>query len=913
MSDLKENLDSLIEPLPDPESARRFIEEFSEKYPSRAQKLLRNSSLLSDVLVVTSYSNFIAATLLQHPNYLKWLDRQRAFNEIKKRDELLESLGQFALTHSSLETNVMLARFRRRELIRIYLRDIFRQDTIAETTEEISVLADVILEYALRVAEQEIDNRYGIPLENDENQRSTRARFCIVALGKLGSLELNYSSDIDLLFIYSENGSTSGTSTRESTSNKQYFVKLAERLSQMVGEQTGEGAAYRVDTRLRPYGSVGALTNSLQEICRYYQSTARTWEKQMLIRARPSAGDEQLFEEFYSAVLPSIYSDQETVSEALENVRRSKEEINQQKTSIKRFDVKLGTGGIREIEFIAQALQLAFGGADSWLRAPHTLISLSRLADRRLITEQELTHLFEAYYFLRQVEHHLQMENGLQTHFVPNSIDRRDLLARKMGFDGGQEFEIALHSHTKNVHSAFRRIFGRNANESAYKTRDDKPDHSVSEPNLGADITPIITSVEKSDVDSILDEGEVSRLEIFTRIAPPFAERLASNPELIAQLPDENDEVVFPEYDEEFKQAVEGAPDYASRLSRMRRLQSKFLAELITFDVFEKIDLKALKLQQTLLADASIQAALITSKLKMLRDYDFPIEDNSLGTLGLGKMGSGGMDYDSDLDLILIYDDSSPEPLPNMTHAQFYSKAAEIFVTTLSSLTRDGTMYRVDLRLRPDGQNGATSIGKDSFYGYLESRAALWELLAYVKLRSIGKSSRGVGEKASLIIHKRALSEDPNQLRKETWRIRHRLENEKSKARRGKEIDIKFGEGGLQDVYFAVRYLQLRDDVPDSTGKRSTQESLIKLLVNGSINNEVFEAFSNGYKFLNLLDHQLRLNIGRSTIFPLGKKGAIDVIASRMKVASQEALIRELTAHRLLVRDAFEQVIDEKP
>src|SRR6187402_2639439 len=211
----------LIRDLPDPDSTRRFLAQLSEKNPSASKKLLSNDALLSDVLLLVSYSPLIAASLLQHPEYLAWLDRERLNSSVRETPELLESLARFSLTSSLVEPHVALSRFRRRELIRAFLRDIRRLATIAEITEEISNLADAILEHALRLAAQELDNRFGQPLATDAKRRSVPAGFCIVSLGKLGSKELNYSSDIDLLFIYSAEGNTSGSGYAGTVTNRE--------------------------------------------------------------------------------------------------------------------------------------------------------------------------------------------------------------------------------------------------------------------------------------------------------------------------------------------------------------------------------------------------------------------------------------------------------------------------------------------------------------------------------------------------------------------------------------------------------------------------------------------------------------------------------------------------------------------
>jgi glutamate-ammonia-ligase adenylyltransferase len=260
---VNDHIQNLINDLPDPESARRFIAEFEKLNPSQFTKLIKNDGLLSDILALMSYSPMIATTLLQNPNHVAWLARARTESRIATKEDQLESLGRFSLTHSDLDTHVLLARFRRRELIRTFLRDIRRLATTAEVTEEISNLADAILEHALQQAKRELDNLYGIPLELDERGRSKPAELCIVSLGKLGSKELNYASDIDLLFIYSADGSTSGQGERGAISNLEYFTKLCQKIIKTVGAQIAEGAAYRVDLRLRPHGSLGPLAQSL--------------------------------------------------------------------------------------------------------------------------------------------------------------------------------------------------------------------------------------------------------------------------------------------------------------------------------------------------------------------------------------------------------------------------------------------------------------------------------------------------------------------------------------------------------------------------------------------------------------------------------------------------------------------------
>jgi len=919
---LPEKIESLFRDLPDAEAARRFYAQFAEKFPAEERKLAKNEGLLSDVLTLAAFSPLLATTILQNPSYISWLNRQRISSKVRGTDELIESLARYASVNSGVETNTLLARFRRRELLRIYLRDIRNLGTIVEITEEISNLADTILEYALRQAAQELDNRYGAPLETNEKTRARQARFCIVALGKLGSKELNYSSDIDLLFLYSNVGKTSGHGSRGAITNREYFVKLAELVTKLVGGQAGEGAAYRVDLRLRPNGRVGALAISLNEAIEYYKKSAQSWERQVLIRSRVAAGNTEVFQKFFEQVKSSVFSAHETVENALRNVRLSKEKINAEKTLDKNFNVKLGKGGIREIEFVAQALQLAFAGKDEWLRAPHTLISLSRLADRKYISATELTELFEAYAFLRRLEHRLQMENGLQTHLVPNDPERRLLVARLMNCARLENFENTLQSHAAGVNRIFTRVFGAFENSAAPLTDAEIYLEDFGENQFATDkLKPIISSLKKSDIKINLNKESRKTLEILSEVAPHYVEMIAANPKLIKNLPTFETRLTKKNYREIFLSAVAAEKDFKSELAVLRRNWSRFLLEIVVFDVYEKITRQKSKRLQTELAEASVETAIFITRSELEKRYELKIDRFPFAVLGLGKLGGGGIDYGSDLDLILIYDDEKPTPVENLTHAEFYSRAVEIFVTALSSLTRDGLLYRVDLRLRPDGKNGANSIGKTAFLNYLETRAAMWEWLAYVKLRGAAGDFELAKETefaARKIIHQNAqnLRINDSELRaltEETERIRERLEAEKSGGRRGaKEIDIKFGTGGMLDVYFAVRFLQLRDDIPDDANNRSTNFILKKLYENESLNREDFQNFYDGYEFLAELDHNLRLTIGRSSKIPLANQTALQTIAKRMKLASTSDLFERLTIQRLNIRESFERVLGDR-
>ena len=948
-----ETVQHLFAQLPEPRTAQLLYDCLGTQTSIR-NLFQRDPALLSDVLTLGAWSPLLATTLENNPDYVTWLQRERSITRVRTREELGESLGRFALINSQLDPHVMLARFRRRELLRTYLHDIRRTRTVVETTEELSSLADATLEYALKLARQDLDNRYGAPQVVDPQGRISSAEFCIVALGKLGSYELNYASDIDLLFLFSAGGMTAAGGARGQTSNQEYFVKVGERLLRLVSEPTGEGASYRIDMRLRPHGRDGVLACSLDEAVRYYRQSAQDWELQTLIRSRASAGSPSLFTTFAKLVNDRVFRPDIGVDAALANVRLSKEKIDLQHERNERgFNVKLGRGGIREIEFIAQALQVAFGGKDSWLRAPHTLISLSRLADRELITESEHWQLSDAYNFLRALEHRLQMEHGLQTHALPNEPERRELVARRMNFTGSNalaQFDESLNIHTGNVHAAFLRVFGSRDERTKHPPVpraaliDDVPDdvdaavlefaagvfanHGESDSAtisviLRAEaarvlnprralsfVNRVAASLEKETRSLTITESELQALVRVCGVSEFFGELLAGNPSLIEVLPAEND-LFQPQIDLCHLVSTDThQTTFADSLDALRREWSRLYVEIGARDAQGSVNIEQVNRRLTALALSSLDASLVIARQEFERRYGKLAAEPRLAVLGLGRLGSGGMDYGSDLDVIVVYDSDSPSPVSDLTHEAAYSRLTEFLVTALSSITREGYLYRIDLRLRPDGQKGPLASGSRSFLTYLRTRASVWEWLAYVKLRAVA-GNKDFGEaiefSARGTVHELARQIEPAQLRAEARRVRNRLEKEKVPRRAG--INIKHGAGGMLDVYFATRYLQLRDNVMDHGEDRTTLRMLERLREAGSINQEDHQTLSSGYNLLRQVDHQLRLILGRSATLPAPEQTAFADIARRLNLKTPDELTPSLLSRMKEIRMAYDRIM----
>ncbi len=961
-------LESLIRDLPDDRGARLFLERLSQEQPRSFQKLQRDRGLLSDALALAAWSPLLATTLELNPDYIAWLMRERADTRVRTREQLKESLARFALTNSSVTPQVMLARFRRRELLRIYLHDVRHAHAVVETTEELSNLADAILDFALTLARQELDNRYGPPLRDDDKGRIATADYCIIALGKLGSHELNYASDIDLVFIYSEDGATSGSGERGKLSNREYFIKLSENITKLVGQPAGEGAAYRVDLRLRPHGRDGALASSLNEALRYYAKSAQAWELQTLIRSRAAAGSSSLFSRFAAATEEYIYRPDILIKDALASVRLAKQKIDRHiSRGQEGFNVKLQRGGIREIEFIAQALQLAHGGRDEWLRVAHTLISLGRLADRKLISDEERTELSDAYTFLRVLEHRLQMEHGLQTHSVPQTVEARSLVARRMGFSGADvlaKFDAALASHVANVRRAFDRVFeeaspgdgvaellpGDSAESPSTQPEEARamqaaasiflPDLAVSDsevqpanvrlieallssaalealnPHRSMMLTArVAASLDKSETRIRLTENNLTAMVRLCGASELFGEMLASNPSLIELLGTENSRFRRRDYRALLRAAIDPQKSFSSELSALRREWSRLLIEVGAADAAGDISLSESNAVQTELAIASINVAYLIARREMVRRYGRMDGGPRLSVLALGRLASGGVDYGSDLDIIIVYDSLVSSPVASLTADEANARLTELMIAALSSVTREGYLYRVDLRLRPNGKNGPLVTSSEGFLDYLKQRSAIWEWLAYVKLKAVAgdlELGRMIETHARHAIHEKARETAADELREETRRVRELLEKEKgTRSRRSGSrghIDIKYAAGGMLDVYFAARFLQLRDDVSDEGDDRSTQATLERLEASGSLNLQDYESLSNGYALLRAVDHQHRLIAGKVAALPSASHPVLSEIASRLEFTSAKDLGEKLAERMVEIRKAYERI-----
>ena len=396
------------------------------------------------LLHLFAVSSICAARIVRNPELLLWLSQPEICRQGRDHIEMTNELYRAAKTDVAVNNFQMLHRWKNKEMTRIALRELADAAALEETTAELSQLAEICVREVFAHWNAKFRKSFGSPT----------ADFAILALGKLGGHELNHSSDVDLIFLYSEEGELSPR-----LSYHQWFNRLAEKILETFSTRDPEGALFRIDLRLRPEGSTGPLARSLESMENYYAGFGETWERIALIKAREIASSRELAYEFLSQHQPFIYPRSPT-PDLLDEVANIKRRIEREALGTDELDrdVKLGRGGIREIEFVVQTLQFIHGGRHAFLQETSTMKALRALAELELIPQKEVVDLDRAYRFLRQVEHRLQIEAEQQTHTVPRDPVALKRLARSLGFDSANEFSTALKKTMQNVRSIFDRV-----------------------------------------------------------------------------------------------------------------------------------------------------------------------------------------------------------------------------------------------------------------------------------------------------------------------------------------------------------------------------------------------------------------------------------------------------------------------
>ncbi len=467
---LQELLEAVCETA-DPDHALNAWEQYVASGIQRRtlfQFLAQAPRMLHLLCTIFGNSPAMAETLIRDPMLLYWLAEERVELRCPTRKQRDRSLREALGTFRSYELKYdALRRFKRKEMLHIGIRDLLHVADVLETVSSLSDLAVVLIQAAYEIVNQELSVQHGIPTHQNSHGDMVETGFVVLGMGKLGGGELNYSSDVDLVYVYeSSDGQTHGTSREICISNEEYFEKLARELTHVLNDATDEGTVFRVDLRLRPEGDVGSLAKSLDDSVRYYRTRGRDWERMAFIKSYPIAGHKQVGRNFLRQIRTFIWGKKDAPPElVIETVQSLKAKI--QKNLLQRGEetrhVKLGVGGIREVEFLVQAFQLNHVHQFPKVMERNTLKALNGLGELNLLSRHSVKQLAISYQFLRDLEHKLQMVNDLQTHVLPRDLKEIAKCAVRMGYDKGrnssetaQVFLDDYGLHTTEVHRIYR-------------------------------------------------------------------------------------------------------------------------------------------------------------------------------------------------------------------------------------------------------------------------------------------------------------------------------------------------------------------------------------------------------------------------------------------------------------------------
>ncbi len=860
----------LVGAAPDPDTAARFLERLRQETPSAFDRIVSSPAALRCAVNLFCYSNFLSEAVLRNPERLLQEANSTSFYRVRTADEYERSLADFlGGDRVELPSGVGLARFRRRQLLRIVLRDALGVASLSDLTQELSNLADAILDLTYRRIRAAFVARHGEPRLPDGRP----CGFSVISLGKLGGGELNYSSDIDLMFVYGGSGETSGPSP---VTNKEFYKKVANQYTALLSSYTPEGRCYRVDLRLRPDGTLGEICISGEGARNYYSERARDWEKQMLIKARVSAGEPEPGAELLEAVEPLIYRTSLDFS-AVEAVSATRQRISE-KMAAKRngrnaVDVKLMPGGIRDIEFLVQCLQRLHGGREPWVRHGGTMMALFRLRDKGLLSDAEYARLATAYEFLRYLEHRLQMDEDRQTHTLPSDPEALELLARKMPQEAGSPWtagrlEQRLDEHRSAVQEIYERVI--HAQRPLYyaaseqEASADEGEPAAPRPSVTVALEERAPRLAEAVADANLHRGR----ERFQH----FLEKAFDNPELLSRLNRDAklsaavldifehssyfaDELLrYPELLDEIGEPFQlesGPPADGAALRRFYRRQMLRIqcgSILGGEPIFETLS------KTSLLADSVISAAygIALSEAPTPSNPLYPAGDQMM-VVALGRLGMREFDLGSDADLVFVIPDR------DAAEQAFWTAVAERIVQIISAYTGEGVMFAIDTRLRANGREGDLVQTEGAYKSYFASYAEAWEGIAWMKSRAVA----GNLERATEFLQElqdvdwRRYGQS-RRSRKELAEMRARLEREQ-----GPRNPLKAGTGGYYDIDFTLMYLRLKG-AGIFFKVLNTPERIDVIEKMGHLEHEDAEFLADAAVFYRAIDHGQRVATGHA-------------------------------------------------
>jgi [glutamine synthetase] adenylyltransferase / [glutamine synthetase]-adenylyl-L-tyrosine phosphorylase len=808
--------------------------------------------------------------------------------------------------------NAALRRLRQRVMLKVLLRDLTGRADLREVCGTMTRLAEIAIATTVDSHHRWLAHAHGEPLASESGQPQ---RLMVVAMGKLGGGELNVSSDVDLVFIYPEQGATDGP---KPLANQEFFDRLGRRVIASLANVTAEGFAFRVDMRLRPYGDDGPLSCSLVALEEYLVTQGRTWERYAWLKARPLTGDR--CEELEQLVQPFVfrkYLDYDAYA-GLRDVHRQIREQGRRKGYQR--NIKLGPGGIREIEFITQALQLVRGGREPALRTRATLPALAALGNRGLLPSVAVSELSAAYVFLRRLEHRLQYVDDAQTHDLPSRTPERNALARACGLDLAA-FASALQTQRAAVELHFSGVLGQDPpgetdpltavwldptpedaqcgllTEAGYddpratlatlarvrssprylqlptqsRQRFDAlvPQllHAAAEqPGTAADAKPepvferllalLETVSGRSVYLALLAEHPpvLPRLAQLARASAWAADYLVRHPILLDELLDSRVLLAEPDWSAWKRELDAQLAAHAGDAERQMDALRHF-QHAQTFRLLAQ-DLSGLLTVERLADHLSALADIV---LAATLEQCWAQMQSATGSgpkfvvVGYGKLGGKELGYASDLDLVFLYDDPDPSA------PERYARLAQRMNTWLTSLTAAGRLYDTDLRLRPDGASGLLVSGLDAFRRYQREHAWTWEHQALTRARAVaGDETLGAAFEAEREAILR-LPREASRLRADVTTMRRKIYA--GHPNPGPLFDLKHDPGGMVDIEFAVQHLVLLHSHDHRELTRNAGNIAICALAGelGLVPRAAAGTAADAYREYRRLQHQVRL------------------------------------------------------
>ena len=848
-------LATAIERSADARTARMLLERAVEEHPGLADELAIDPLVRDGLVALACASRSLSSAIVADDSLLDPLRDPDDF----ARERTVESY-RTSWDDVPEQDAQTLRRWKRRELLRVAVRDLLGTADMPAVGRELAALAAVCLEAALAIVDPAV-------------------RFAVIGMGKLGGRELNYASDVDVLFVHDGDADAAEHTARSvlgtMTSSSEY------------------GIVFRTDANLRPEGRQGPLTRTLESYASYYDGWARTWEFQALLKARPVAGDRALGAEFMALTTPRVWPDR-LEPDAVREIRAMKEraeEITERKGLAER-ELKRGRGGIRDIEFAVQLLQLVHGREDESVRSPTTLDALQELAAGGYVDRTDADRLDRAYRFLRTVEHRIQLYDEQQTHVIPSDEQARIRLARVLGYRDSPErtalerFEAEHREHQRTVRSIHERLFfaplletlagaGALSPEAAQerlaafgfadveRTRAavrELADGLTRRSRVMREMLPVILEWLSETPDPDLGLLQLRRLvegparsaslAVTFRDAPGAAERachllgasrvvgeaLRRHPEFVDTLDDDEAlavestraELVADAFD-----TLEWRGDEEQRREGLRRFKRRELLRVATRDLLGYARLEATERELTVLAEASLEAALASLRPTL-----------PFAVIGMGRLGAGELSYASDIDVLFVYAGESPAD---------YDAAEQIaarLVQEIGATTAEGQTFRIDARLRPEGNQGPLARSIGGFRAYYEQWGLPWERQALTKARFVaGDAALGAEFRAVAdgFVYQRPMTEDDV---REIRRMKARIERERIPPGEDPQFHLKLGRGSMSDVEFTVQLLQLvHGGEHPELRVPGTIDALARLRAGGFLDDADAEVLEESYRF----------------------------------------------------------------